>query len=613
VSIPVATARGSAPVEAQAHGATSSANGLTLTIETPRSAYPPDALVPVTVTLRNRSNGSAAIEECGGFLPAVEMLDSGGHQVNQPSIPTGVTHPACFDPTGPVPLAIGDTATWQGLLILGAPRLRAAETIYRVGDLFTAPGTTLQTPILPAQALPPARTWATILTTPHLHAAVQAPAGARIFYSDRVDCADTQGAAVVGGSRGWTQAAGSTIVPTAVDGCRYITRWRIAVAVEGLAPIWLDRHIPLPPLPAGGTISAPACRSAPPRGTGAIAATWRGAVYVAAANGTLTCRLTGGIGATDAWLSPDGRWASWLAPERARPWIDDLWLGRTDGAATPERVPGANFSTPNHQFLWSPRGAMLAYRRGSTFFVARPGGGAPVALAGDGREFVLLSWLPNGSAVAAQAGPAGLWAHTLDLALESLSGHVKHALIQFPTWLNNPRSRPIGSRILPAAVAGADGSHVFLPTSGGGVRLSGIWAAPMAPAPAGNPARLVIGTRARIQGYPAPAAHLTGATHLFGSPDGRYVAVDPRTGFWVVDTRTLKGHLIPVSSSPGCAVSQSTWMSGGSVIAFVQSCRLANGPGFRSTLWSVGVNDGTPRRLLSAIDYQPDAISIGTV
>ncbi|HCG01298.1 MAG TPA: hypothetical protein DEV93_12220 [Chloroflexi bacterium] len=171
--------------------------------------------------------------------------------------------------------------------------------------------------------------------------------------------------------------------------------------------------------------------------------------------------------------------------------------------------------------------------------------------------------------------------------------------------------QPIGSRILPATLIGVDDKQIFLATSGGGVRISGIWEATMQTSPSVNAARLVIGTRARVQGRPAPAAHLDGATHMFGSPDGRYLVLDPGQGFWVEDTLTLQGHLVPVSSPSNCVLSQSAWISGARAIAFGRTCRLKTG--FSSTLLRVGLTGGPPRRLLSNIDYHPDAISIDTV
>jgi hypothetical protein len=205
-----------------------------------------------------------------------------------------------------------------------------------------------------------------------------------------------------------------------------------------------------------------------------------------------------------------------------------------------------------------------------------------------------------------------LWAHDIDITLTDLRGRTQTLTVRFPAWLNDPNKRPIGSRALPATVISSSG-RVFVPTSGGGVRISGVWTAPMRPRPAVNAARLIIGTQARVRGYPAPAAHLEGATHMLGSPNGHYLLLDPHRGFWVVDTTTLRGRLIPIPSQPHCVVSQSAWMTGDSAIAYVQTCTLAGAVGFRSSLWAVGLRNGVPRRLLTAVDYRPDAISIGTV
>jgi hypothetical protein len=255
---------------------------------------------------------------------------------------------------------------------------------------------------------------------------------------------------------------------------------------------------------------------------------------------------------------------------------------------------------------------MFAYGRGGSSFAVAAGSLKQARLStSNGQQSAPLAWLPNGSGIAAQTYPSGLWAHQFGLALEDLQGHARNVVVQFPPWLNNPNVRPIGSRILPAALIGVDDRQVFLATSGGGVRISGIWEASMRTLPSVNAARLLIGTRARVQGHPAPAAHLQGATHMFGSPDGRYLVVDPGRGFWVEDTLTLQGHLVPVSSPSNCVVSQSAWMSGARAIAFVRTCRLKIG--FNSTLWSVGLTGGPPRRLLSNIDYRPNAISIDTV
>jgi hypothetical protein len=86
-----------------------------------------------------------------------------------------------------------------------------------------------------------------------------------------------------------------------------------------------------------------------------------------------------------------------------------------------------------------------------------------------------------------------------------------------------------------------------------------------------------------------------------------------QTLLWVVDTRTLQGRLLRIPAQPDCVISQSVWMAGEPGIAFVSTCRLGAGTAFRSTLWSIDLRGGAPRRLLSAIDRQPDGISINTV
>src|SRR5206468_1477571 len=133
-------------------------------------------------------------------------------------------------------------------------------------------------------------------------------------------------------------ANGSTIEPSDVEGCTGIDRWRLAVAVEGQAPVWLDRRTAPPPLPAGGTITAAPCRLNSPRGVAALTAIWHGSIYVIAANGSHTCRLTASIGAGEARLSPNGKWVLWSAPEPHRRWISDLWVGSSDGQTPPRRV-----------------------------------------------------------------------------------------------------------------------------------------------------------------------------------------------------------------------------------------------------------------------------------
>jgi len=627
-SVPSSVAQGDVPHAAQSHAVSATAQGLALTLETPRAAYPPDALVAVTVTLHNLSNADARVEMCGGFLPLVQMLDAAGHTVHQPPIPTGVVRLACLDPAPPGALPIGQTLVWSGLMILHAPRLRAIATIYgrrtEVG-LFGGPSRELQTPILHLGTAPQVRTQASIATIPRLHATVPAPASRQVYYTDRVDCTDPYRGAISGGSSGWTATGGRSIEPSVVENCARMSRWRLAVAVVGQAPIWLDQRLAPPAISPVGTIAVPRCASSPPRGLSAVAATWHGSVYLiiganqgranqVGANRAYACRLTPPVRAAGARISPTGRWVAYAAPFPGHRLTTALWVVSTDGSGAPRRVLGTQFHAPSASLFWSPNGQLFTYKQQGTIIVRAADGRRPeVAIPNDGRYGTssLLTWSPDGSRVAVAAEiSAEEGVRTVRLAVGRANGSGSTtSIVRFPVWINNPSGLPHGSFPWSDVAFAADGRHVFLTTTGGGVRLSGVWEAPLS----GGPARLVLGSRARVQGHPAPAAHLDGATHLFGSPDGRYLVVDPRAGFWVEDTRTLRGRLLEVPQQPDCVVSQSVWTAGGDGVTFVQTCSLNGRSAFRSTLWRVSLHSGAPRQLLTIVDRLPDAISIGPV
>ncbi len=621
-SAPSSVAHGDVSHAAPSHAVSATAQGLTLTLETPRAAYPPDALVAVTVTLRNLSNADARVEMCAGFRPLVQMLDAAGQTVHQPPIPTGIVRLACFDPTPPVSLPIGQTLAWSGLMILHAPRLRAIEAIYgkrtEVG-LFGGPSRELQTPILHLGTAPQVRTRASIATMPRLHATVRAPVSRQVYYADRVDCTDPYRGAISGGSSGWTATGGRSIEPSFVEDCGRVSRWRLAVAVVGEAPIWLDQRVAPPAIPAGGISAVNKCASSPPRGLSAIAATWHGSVYLivganqVGANRAYACRLTAPVSAADARISPTGRWVAYAAPIPGHRLTTALWVVSTDGGA-PRRLLGTLFHAPSASLFWSPNGQLFTYKQQGAIIVRTVGGRRPaVAIPNDGRYGTssLLTWSPDGSRVAVAAGiSAEEGVRTLRLVVGRANGSGStSSIVSFPSWISNPNGVPHGSFPWNDVTLAADGRHVFLTTTGGGVRLSGVWEAPLA----GGLARLVLGSRARVQGHVAAAAHLDGATHLFGSPDGRYLVVDPSTGFWVEDTRTLRGRLLPAPQGRDCVVSQSVWTVGGRGVTFVQTCSLNGRSAFRSTLWSVSLQGGARRQLLTIVDRLPDAISIGRV
>lgn len=94
--------------------------------------------------------------------------------------------------------------------------------------------------------------------------------------------------------------------------------WQTRLALAAVAVA-----VPLHSTPSG-SIAAPSCRPAP--GTrGAMAATWRGAVYIVSTDGTHTCRLTGDAGATNAQLPRSSRCGEPGSPR-------DVWHSRGSGA-----------------------------------------------------------------------------------------------------------------------------------------------------------------------------------------------------------------------------------------------------------------------------------------
>lgn len=228
------------------HTASTVADGFRLTIATPTGSYPPDALVPVTVTLQNLSTPQVQMEMCAGFQPGVSVVVSSGHQIAQPKIPTGYVHPLCFDPTPGRPFPVGSTLRWTGVLLLTQPRLQAWTDVYigpGNGPLVGGPSTptTIRTPILSVHAAPPAPTRATLHISPFLHLTVRDPQRRPVYYSDRTECRIPYRGIQVRGTSGW-QRAGTTIRPETIQKCATTSRWQVVVAVQGEAPAWFDRR-----------------------------------------------------------------------------------------------------------------------------------------------------------------------------------------------------------------------------------------------------------------------------------------------------------------------------------------------------------------------------------
>jgi hypothetical protein len=593
------------------HRTSITSQGFRLTLQTPGDSYPPNALIRVSVTLENLSNPHARLQMCAGFQPDVTVISSAGTAVEQPVLPVAYPRPACFDPTVPVPFTVGQTERWSGLLVLTEPRLRATADI-SLGSGTGLGGTpvSIRTPVLSFRVAPAAPTAATVQTSPRLHIAVRHPQGRPIYYSDHTECPVPYEGNQIAGTTGW-QRGGDTITPETIAGCPAISRWRVVVAVQGEAPATFDLR-PAPPAVHLTGLTAPNCSAASAH-PGVVAVAWSGAVYEVGTGRPRTCRVTGTANAIDPVASPDGSHVAFVAdrsPQRGPITLAVAVVGKPNRV----RILGdVRLGRPDQDMAWSPNGKELAYLYGGAVYIRRADGSHPrQVISSYPGGIIRVAWLPDGSGV---VGLGGFWGtegkRTVIVNVARLTGSTAGEVATFPTWISNPEARPAGS--FPwwnGAVPAPDERHIFLTTTGGGVRVSGVWEVPL-PGTGGVP-HLVLGTRARVQGHPAPAAHLDGATHIFGSPDGQYLVTDPRTGFWVENTRTGQGRLLRVTSQPGCVVSQSRWMPGTGGIAYVQTCRLEDGAAFRATLVALSL-DGTTHRLASVVDRQPDALALAPV
>ena len=228
------------------HMVSSSAHGLTLTDRDACRSLPARRPRPRHgVAARDHGNNfDARVEECGGFLPVVQMSDSMGHLVNQPPIPTALTHPPCLDLTVPMPLPVGATLHWSGLVGSSMQHASVRQNssmakIPRDRNNLVDLSFELQTPDLSIRTLQSVRTRVTIQTSPTLHATVQVPPGGGAYYTDQTGCTAPYKGVITGGTTGWTPADGSTIEPSGVEGCTGISRWGLAVAVVGQSPVWI--------------------------------------------------------------------------------------------------------------------------------------------------------------------------------------------------------------------------------------------------------------------------------------------------------------------------------------------------------------------------------------
>lgn len=589
------------------HTASITAHGLRLTLQTPRAAYPPDALVPVTVRLRNVSTVAIPIDNgCGIFVAALDMFSASGHKVYEPSVPAMPGRPGCDAIPPPVRIFPDRTWTWTRLVILRGRRLQASVAV-AASTQINSPTQAMHTPLLAIRTLPALKTVSEVVTSPRVRARLSRPPSAAAYYTDRITCAPPFN--TVGGTPDWQSVPGSTIRPRLPSPCPVPSRWQIAIAVQGESPHWFDVRIPPPPLPAGGDVLSGPCTYRSHPGAGAIALVWRGAVYLSGPNTGTACRIPGPASAVEAQVSPHGGAVAVVAALPGKRYPYGLWIvGGSMGLADVRRAQGAVIYRVDSSLAWSPGGKWLAYTVGNGVKIVNSRGEHLRSIISGQRPVGVsppVTWTATGSSVATIHYVFGS-ALAEDVVIARTDGYHSAARVRFPTWMYHPQARPVGSLPGNDVAFTRDGRHLVLSTAGGGTRLSGVWEAPVS----GGTAHLVLGTRARVNGYQKHGTHLDGATHVFGSPDGSRLAIDATRGFWIVDTERLKGRVIPAPLTSGCVQTQSGWTAAGQAIAFVQTCPLDHERAFRSDLWVTPLNSGAPHRLLSEIDRVPDAVRI---
>jgi hypothetical protein len=221
-----------------------------LTISVPRTSYPRDALVRVTVRLRNISRvpivvGSAQAVECEKVGPSAVVLSEQGDQVYPPA-PLGGLQGSCGpygidDPARLPRLLPGHTMTRHPYVILRGPTIRAIATYYVHTDNSRLQAASKSVSVSLYDAPKPALT---LTTSPGLSATIAPVTGApaaklRMVYQWL--CPDPMGARGTAPMPYWlpakTNAAGTyTLTPD----CPQPYQWHVAAGFPNQPVVYID-------------------------------------------------------------------------------------------------------------------------------------------------------------------------------------------------------------------------------------------------------------------------------------------------------------------------------------------------------------------------------------
>jgi len=152
----------------------------------------------------------------------------------------------------------------------------------------------------------------------------------------------------------------------------------------------------------------------------------------------------------------------------------------------------------------------------------------------------------------------------------------------------------------------ADGHDLLFATArvGAGYEITGIFRV----SDRGGRAHMILGTGNGVHGQPPFGPGLGEATQFQMSPNGKYMATDPKNNLWISGD-VVRPISIPIPRARSCVLSQWTWLSDSSGLAYVTACTVSP-RGFMLTLASVSRSGGAPHVLYTATAANQSAIDL---
>ncbi len=281
-------------------------------------------------------------------------------------------------------------------------------------------------------------------------------------------------------------------------------------------------------------------------------------------------------------------------------------------------------SSPRQAIAWEPGGHApgLAWYDGNTVQYRRASGNqrtvlqvgpvSPTAGAGS------ITFASDDTAIAAPVAPprAGSTpARTLRIAVSRLYGGQRTITVLFRSRIlsnGNPHrgSVPVGDGLTYTDSRFPSRLHTLeFPTvaMGAGYQVTGLFLV----SDRGGTARMALGNGHGVHGVPPFGPALEGATHFQYAPNRKYIATDPNNSLWI-SGQVARPFRIPIPHAGSCVLSQWTWLSDSSGLAYVTTCTVggSNPLRYRLTLGTVSLKGGKPAVLDTIESRNPQAIDL---